>query len=635
MPEPSPAPSRRRRPFFELFADTSPLDLRLLGRTLLHAALVGVVAGLAAVLFFGGLELVEDFLLARLTGYARLRAHGEGVLGPVSEHGHIRLWLLPVIPALGALAGGLLTARLAPEAAGGGGDAMIEAFHHHGGVIRKRVAWVKAIASILTLGSGGAGGREGPTMQIGAALGSLVARGLKVARRERRLLMVAGVAAGISAVFRTPLGAALLATEVLYRDDFEAEALIPALLASVMGYSVFTAVYGESTLFAHAPRYPFIAAHLPLYGLLAVLLALLGVVFLGALGAVRRLSQRLPVPAWVRPGLGGLALGLFCAPILGYIWGRIDSPGQGLGLLGSGYGAVQVAITGAAWLPGGWRGVELLALLCAAKLVAASFTLGSGGSAGDFAPSLVLGGLFGGAFGRAASLLLHDPRIDPGAFALVGMGTFYGGIAHVPVSSLVMVCELCGSYDLLVPLMLAEGIAFIALRRHALYHAQLPTQHDSPAHPPRLHDVLQRLRVGDVMTHGRPFVTFSPGTPAAEMLRRAADAGWQDVFPVLDAGGRMVGIVTAEMLRVLALDRDLDRVTVAADAMQPPVALRTSDDLRTATEALVANAVREVPVLDDAGSTVGFVDEADVAKAYLDASRPLEGAADETPIEVR
>src|SRR4029079_15287034 len=133
------------------------------------------------------------------------------------------------------------------------------------------------------------------------------------------------------------------------------------------------------------------------------------------------------------------------------------------------------AITGTEWLPKGWTGVELLLHLCAAKLIASSLTLGTGASAGDFAPSLVLGGLFGGAFGRAASLLLHDPRIDPGAFALVGMGTFYGGIAHAPISSLAMVCELAGSYDLLVPLMLAEGIAFVALRRRSLYAAQLPT----------------------------------------------------------------------------------------------------------------------------------------------------------------
>jgi len=146
-----PPPAPRRRLLALIFPDTSPLDLRLIGRTLLHAALVGVIAGLMSVLFFGALELVEGVLLGQLAGYTRLRAHGESVFGHLTEGTTVRLWLLPVIPALGALAGGILTARLAPEAAGGGGDAMIEAFHKHGGMMRKRVAWVKALASILTL----------------------------------------------------------------------------------------------------------------------------------------------------------------------------------------------------------------------------------------------------------------------------------------------------------------------------------------------------------------------------------------------------------------------------------------------------------------------------------------------------
>ena len=615
-----------------LFADSASVDLRFVGRTLLHAALVGVFTGIVAVVFFGGLELVENVLLSQLAGYRRLRAAGEGVFGNLPEGEVVRLWLLPVIPALGALAGGILTARLAPEAAGGGGDAMIKAFHQGGGVIRRRVAVVKAVASILTLGSGGAGGREGPTMQIGGAVGSLVARALRVGRRERRLLLVAGVAGGMSAIFRTPLGAALLATEVLYRDDFEGDALIPALLASVVSYSVFISVYGESTLFAHSPRYPFIPAHLPLYALLALFIAVFAIAFLKLLGSVKAISARSRLPVWARPGVGGLALGLFCVPILWIVGRKIAEPGHGIGILGSGYGAVQVAITGASWLPGGWTGVELLLLLCAGKMIGASLTLGSGGSAGDFAPSLVIGGLLGGAFGRAAALLLHDPRIDPGAFALVGMGTFYGGIAHAPLSSLVMVCELAGSYDLLVPLMLAEGIAFVALRRQSLYHAQVPTKHDSPAHAVPSLDVLKSIPVSALMVRDRPVISFLRKTSAREMLRAAAATSWQDVFPVLDEQGRMIGMITADALRIIASERELEQVTVAADLMQHPVALAPADDLRKAIELMVAHALREAPVLDEKGVIVGFVDEAEVSRAYLDATKLSALAADATPL---
>ena len=628
-------PSRRTKwgrwgLFQAVFADSSPLDLRLIGRTLLHVIVVGAVAGLAAVLFFGGLELVEEVFLTKLAGYARLRAEGEG--GEVLAQGrHVRLWLLAILPAIGALGAGIVASKLAPETMGGGGDAMINAFHRQGGFFRKRVAAVKLVASILTLGFGGAGGREGPTMQIGAALGSIVARGLRVSRREQRILMIAGVAAGISAIFRTPLGAALLATEVLYRDDFESDALIPALLASVVSYSVFISFYGESTLFAHSAHYPFIPAHLPLYGLLAVMLAPLALAFLGSMSLVKKVSGKIPGPMWLKPAIGGLGLGLFTAPIIWFVGRRLAEPGHGVGLLGGGYGAVQVAITGADWLPQGWGGVRILLLLCVAKLVASSLTIGSGGSAGDFAPSLVLGGLFGGAFGRAAQLVFHDPRIDPGAFALVGMGTFYGGIAHVPVSSLVMVCELCGSYDLLVPLMLAEGIAFVVLRKRSLYHAQLPTQRDSPAHPHRLLDVLKTVPVSSVLAPGQTVVTFTPATPASEMLRRVAEAASQDVFPVLDEAGTIVGMITAEALRIVASERELEAMTVAADAMQPPVTLHLDDDLRAAVEALVRHSLREIPVLDAAGRIAGLLDEGDVGKSYLaETSRPE--SPDATPM---
>jgi CIC family chloride channel protein len=530
-----------------------------------------------------------------------------------------------VLPALGALLGGALTAFLAPEAKGGGSDAMLHAFHHQGGVVRRRVIGVKALASIFTLGTGGSGGREGPTMQIGGAIGSLVGRYLRVSVRERRVLLLAGVAGGMAAVFRTPLGAALLAVEILYRDDFESDALIPALLASVVAYSVFISLLGESTLFAHAPRYPFIPAHLPWYGLMALIIAALASAFLSLLHFVQKTSTKLKIPAWTRAGAGGLLLGVVGTPIIVFLGNRVGQPGQGFGIFGGGYGAAQVAITGSEWLPEGWRGAELLLLAGLVKIVATSLTVGSGGSAGDFGPSLVMGGLFGGAFGRAMQILLHDPRIDPGAFALVGMGTFYGGIAHVPISSLVMVCELAGSYDLLVPLMLAEGVAFIALRRKSLYSAQVGTKRESPAHR---HDfvfhALEAMRAGDVAVRDRAYVTFRLGTPAPAVIRQIADSSWQDVFPVLGEDGKMVGVIDAALLRMFATQPDLEQVTVAADLMQPPLSVNATQDLHASIELMLRHEVRELPVVDEHGKILGFLDEADITRAYLTAITPAE-----------
>jgi CIC family chloride channel protein len=437
---------------------------------------------------------------------------------------------------------------------------------------------------------------------------------LGVSERERRVLLVAGVAAGIAAVFRTPLGAALLATEVLYRDDFESDALVPAVLASVIAYSVVISIFGQSTLFAHAPSYAFVPAHLPLYGLLAIGIAFVATVFLGVLRSVQRATKRLPVPQWARPGIGGLALGVVVVPTLFVFERYTHVPGQGLGILGGGYGAAQLAISGAPWFEGGWRTVQALVILGVMKLLAASMTIGSGGSAGDFAPSMALGGIFGGAFGWAVKMIWHDPRLDPGAFALVGMGTFYGGISHTPLSSMVLVCELAGSYDLLVPLMLAEGIAFVVLRKRSLYHAQLPSQRDSPVH--RELDVLKTILVQQVMTHGRPYVRFAPATPAREVMRQVSDTTWQDVFPVLD-GDTLHGIISADGLRILGSTPESAPWTVAADIMQQPVTARAEDDLRSAAQRMLERGLREIPVVDAAGKILGFLDEADIAKAYL------------------
>jgi CIC family chloride channel protein len=618
VPAPAAGPRSARGLLAALLPEAPPLDLRLIGRTLLHAALVGAAAGLVGAGFFAALEVVQRVLLELLCGYRPLRAFGETFLGEPPAV-PFRPFLLLFLPGFGALLSGLIT-RYAPECKGGGGDAMIDAFHHHAGDIRPRVIWVKALASIFTLGSGGSGGREGPTMQIGGALGSLVGRLLGTTTRERQILLVAGVGAGMAAVFRTPLGAALLAAEVMYRDDFESDALIPSVLASVVAYSVVISVFGESTLFAHAPRYPFVPAHLPLYVLLALLVALFASLFLWLLRSVQRLTQRLPGPEWLRPGVGGLLVGVVAVPAVLIVGDTLGQPGQGLGLLGGGYGAAQLAVTGGPLLPEGtWKAVEILLLLSAAKVLTASLTIGSGGSAGDFAPSLVLGALFGGAFGRAVALLVHDPRLDPGAFALVGMAAFYGGLAHAPLSALVLVCELAGSYDLLVPLMLAQGVVFVALRHRSLYSSQLATRSETAQKSVSL-DALAGLAVGEIMVKGRPFASFEPGTPASEVVRRVSDVPWQDVFPVLAGDGKIAGLITSESLRILAGARELEAVTIAADVMQPAVTARVDEDARSATQALLASGATEIPVVDDGGHIAGFLGETEVAHAYLRAT---------------
>lgn len=604
-----------------------PIDLHHLGRTLLHAIAVGAAAGLVSAAFSAAVEKAQHLLLHKLAGYTFLRAAGERS----SEDTQIvfRPWLLLLLPAAGACLAGWLAHRFAPEVLGGGGDATIRVFHKQDALTRRRVPLVKAAASILTLGTGGSGGREGPTMQIGSSVGSLVARWLRTTPRERRILYVAGIAAGVAAVFRTPLGAALFATEVLYRDDFESDALVPAVLASVVGYSVGLPFGEPSQLFAHAPSYPFVPAHLPYFLLLALFEVVLGIMFLRALRGVRKLSAKLPGPVWLRPGAGGLALGALAAPLLWVIGTKLGRPGGGFGILGGGYGAAQVAITGADWLPGGWRGAQILGLLCALKLLASSLTIGSGGSAGDFAPSLVLGGLLGGAFGRVVALLTGDPRLDPGAFALVGMGTLFGGVGHVPLSSMVLVCEMAGSYDLIVPLMLAEGVAYVALRRHHLYGAQAAGRSALAESA-----LAQRsLRVRDLALALTGARTFARATGGRVMLAAVADSSWQVTFPVTGDKGEIVGLVPSKALHVVASEEGMADWIVASDVMQEVVIARMDEPATAALTRMVAAGLRQVPVVDDAGAIIAYVDERTVAGKLVFEPPPMSVAgATSTPV---
>jgi CIC family chloride channel protein len=358
--------------------------------------------------------------------------------------------------------------------------------------------------------------------------------------------------------------------------------------------------------------------------------------FLSVLHGIERSSERLPLPAWARPALGGLALGLSGTGLILLLGPRLGTEGQGVGIFGGGYGLVQVAITDAPWLPRGWGGVELLLVLMVAKLIASSLTIGTGGSAGDFGPSLVLGGLVGGVFGRAVHIVWPELGIDAGAFALVGMGTFYGGIAHVPLSALVLVCELAGTYDLLVPLMLSVGISFVLLHRRSLYGAQVPSRRDSPAHRKTfVLDVLKGVRAREVLEE-RPVVRFAPDMPMSRMLQQVADARWQEVFPVVDQSGKLRGVVTTGALRQVAAEPDLAGLTIAADVMRPALTIPPDCNLREAARRLrLEEDVTGLVVQSAEGALLGILDEGDIARAYLQATSEAQGASGEISITGR
>ena len=595
------------------FTEGAPLDLRLLGRTLLHSAAVGVLAGLVGAAFFAALEVGQRLLLEYLAGMTVLRAVGESFSAtevPRTFHPIV----LAILPALGGLGSGLLTWRFAPEAAGGGGDATIEAYHR-GAVIKSRVIPVKAAASILALSAGGSGGREGPTMQNGAAIGAAVGRLLPTSPTERRILVVAGVAAGISAVFRTPLGAALLATEMLYRDDFEAEALVPSILSSVVAYSIVIAFFGETTLFGRLPRFPFTPSHLPVYVVLALVVAVAAILFQKAIAATQRVFAGSGVPRWAAPAIGGLLMGCLGATLALGMEARYGAEARGFGVFGGGYGVLQVVITGAEWLGTGWWIVALLLAVALAKIAASALTIGSGASAGDFAPSLVIGGVVGAAFAHAARAVLGDATIDPAAFALVGMGTFYGGLAHAPLSALVLVAELAGSYDLLVPMMLAIGVAYVALRGHSLYAAQPASRVAASllGHGDgRALEAVASRTARDLMVP----VEVPPIDERTSLEELAATAGVPERQTVVAVrgGAGFIGLVDLTALgSVAASERQWIR---AHDALVRFAAVEEDSQLIEIARVLERAGVSQVPVLRS-GEVIGWVGDRELRRAIL------------------
>jgi chloride channel protein, CIC family len=581
-----PPPGSRLPGLSELTALSRLFEFRTVSRWIGLGLLVGVASGLGAAAFHVAMDWVRHVVLVRGANLSLFEPHGEHSLFGSRAAGDVRLWVIVLAPALGGLLSGLLVQRFCPEAGGAGTDALIDAFHNRGGRVRRRVALVKTLASVFVLGTGGSAGREGPIAQIGAGFGSMLSDVLRLSERERRLLLLAGAAAGIGAIFRTPLGAALYVVEVLYRDDFEVDALVPTVLSSVVAYSVFTLIFGEGHMFATEPSYLFDPRQLPFYFLMAVGVAVAAVTFIKVFFGVRdRIFLPLAIPAPFKPMLGGLAVGLMA----------LVMPQA----LGAGYGWAQEALVPREHsLPPGWLGAALLLAIAALKIVTTSFTVSSGGSGGVFGPAVVIGAMVGGAFGLGFHQIAPGIVPQPGAFVIVGMAAFLGGVAHAPISSLVIASEMTGSYDLLVPIMLAEAVIFVMMRRFTLFEKQLPTRRDSPAHGAEYAlDILSNVKVGSVFSPGAEITRIAASTKMSDLLRHATDTT-HGVFPVVAEDGRLTGVVTLETLRGFFFDEDVARLAIAADCALPLVSVTPEDTLDTALERFAASHYPELLVVD-------------------------------------
>ncbi len=431
-------------------------------RLLLEAVFIGL-AGAAAAQFFNFLvHFCSEFFLTDLAGYTPpgLPTEGGSLQAMIGSYG---LWLIPLVTTVGGLLSGLIVYSLAPEAEGHGSDAVVKSFHHAGGRLRARVTPVKTIASAITIGSGGAAGREGPTALITAGVGAMYADRMGRSDDDRRLLILMGMAAGLSAIFRSPVGTAFFAIEVLYGGmEFEAAALLYTMVASIVAYGANGLVTNFTPLFTvpHSLQLPMVADY-GWYLLLGLVSGVAATILPIAFYSMRDLFHRLPGPPHIKPAIGGLLLGLL-ALVLPQV-------------LGGGYGWIQMAMEGKLAL-------GMLLLLPFAKILAMSLTVSSGGSGGVFAPSLYVGAMLGGALATAFDL-------PTAPFVIVGMSAVFGAAGRVPIATLLMVVEMTGGYQLLVVTALAVSISYYVqsvlagfFRYQCLYEGQVEGRGHSPAH---------------------------------------------------------------------------------------------------------------------------------------------------------
>jgi len=521
--------------------------------------LLGVVGALSAQLFMFLLRAAQRLLLSGIGGYRApsLADGGTVVAEHVGPHG---LWLVPVVATLGGLLSGLLVYWFAPEAEGHGTDTAVKAFHRAGGYIRRRVAPLKMVASAITIGSGGAAGREGPTALISAGIGSLYASWTGRSDAQRRLLVLIGMAAGLSAIFRSPLGTALFAIEVLYGEmEFEVGALLYTVLGAIVAYAVNGLFEGWQPLF-HLPAHlasPHFVEYL-WYVALGVVAGPVAAILPELFYRLRDAFHAIPIPPHLKPALGGLGVGLIA------LW----LPA----VLGGGYGWIELAING-------HLAIGVMLVLVVAKMVALALTISSGGSGGVFAPSLFIGAMLG----SATATLFGQPVA---VFTLVGMAAVFGGAARVPIATTLMVSEMTGGYAILVPAALAVTVSYllqVAISKHlkynSLYEAQVPGRWESPAHH------VEHLRAVQRLLRERR-VELPP------------DARHVDLETLLDSG-LAVDLPDGQRLVLAALHRDSSWVG------RPALACRDEARADGTVLAAIVRGDEVLPVCDDVTLQVG------------------------------
>ncbi|MED6303587.1 MAG: chloride channel protein [Actinomycetota bacterium] len=550
----------------------------------LMAVVIGLIGGLAAVAFHYLIDFLGEEVFGRIADWFE-------ILGPFRY--------VPGIVIGGLLVGPLVT-RAASEAKGHGVPEVMEAVNRRGGRIRTRVAYIKAVASALTIGSGGSAGREGPIVQIGSALGSTLARLFRMSDRRRSTFVAAGAAAGIAAIFNAPLAGVFFALEVVLRS-FTARGFSTVVISAVAANAVWRVLVGnESVLTADVHQLVHLT-ELVFYALLGVVAAVVAVGFVRLLYFVEDRFDELPVLADLRPAIGVLAVGLL---------GAIS-----FDLLGSGLSGIDKALAGE-------FAFRMLLLLLIGKMLATALTLGSGGSGGIFSPALFIGALLGSAYGQTINELFPESTASAGAYAVVGMAAVFAAAAQAPMSSIFIVFEMTNDFGLIMPLMAAcaaATVAYTAIKKDSIYEVKL-----------RRKDALGPARVQDdrIMNH-----VALVGAAEAKYAATLGTSSLRQAIQMLKQGRE-------EMLLVVSADRALQGVVYLRDAeaelaVSPqgkvqdiirddhPVA-HPGSTLEEGMQMLENANTDLLPVLDWNDRVLGVANRVSIVKAY-------ENAAPESP----
>ena len=545
------------------------------------AVIVGIGGGLISVVFYGMIEHATRWA----TGISRLLS---GAQGPAS-------WATAIVAASGGLIVGGMTHYWAREAKGHGVPQVMEAVALRGGRMRPRVVLVKALASTVTIGTGGSAGREGPIVQIGAAIGSTVGQWFRQSTDRMRTLVACGAAAGMAATFNAPLAGAVYALEVIL-GEFTANTFGMVVLAAAVADVVAGSFLGSHVSF-QVPAYQLVSPlELLFYAALGLVSAGAAWLFIKALYWVEDLFDGWKkVPEWTKPAAGGVLFGLVA-------WWLPKS-------MGAGYDVINDALYGRL----DWA---LLAALALVKILTTSITLGSGGSGGVFAPSLFIGAMTGGAFGSLVHWLWPGHTAPPGAYALVGMGALFTGTTQAPVTGILMLFELTRDYRIIVPLMVACVVSSIAanwLSKETI-------------------DTLKLARRGINLKAGRDLAVLSEIPVTAAMSRHVDTIGvsatvrelvrlMQETrhtgYPVLDGEGRVVGIVTLDDVRNTQPEGRLERRV--GEIMSTDLVVAYADEsLAEAMAKFDQHGVGRLPVVarQDPRRLVGFLTRSDVLGAY-------------------